>query len=216
MPSPYFSDDHVTIFCADCREILPQFEVGMFDLCLTDFPYGNDTRYDIYEDTRENLQALIDGAMPEILRTSKRALITCGNANMRMYPEPDWTLAWIVRAGSGSGPWGFSCWQPILAYGNDPYLKEGLGRRPDIIEKIEIADKFGHPCPKPYDFWMTLLIRGSTHEGEYILDPFMGSGMTLLVARATGRLCVGIELSEQYCELATERYLREPPLFTFC
>ena len=214
-PESYFNDDYVTIYHGDCRELIPQFKDQAFDLCLTDFPYGNNTRYDTYDDTRENLQELISTVMPQILRTSKRALIACGNANQRMYPEPAWTLAWIVKAGAGSGPWGFSCWQPILAYGADPYLQAGLGRRPDIIEKIEIADEFGHPCPKPYDFWMTLLLRGSTKQDEIIFDPFMGSGTTPIVARATGRKCVCVELSEKYCELAVNRYQREPPLFSF-
>jgi site-specific DNA-methyltransferase (adenine-specific) len=48
-------------------------------------------------------------------------------------------------------------------------------------------------------------IRLSSWPGETVLDPFAGSGTTLLAARQLGRRAIGVEASERYCELAVER-----------
>jgi len=123
----FYRDDSVVIYCADCREIMPQFADKDFNLVLTDFPYGNETDYQNYEDTEANLKQLVNDVMPEVLRIGERSLITCGVANIQLYPKPQWILSWVTPAGNGSGKWGFCCWQPILAYGADPYLQNGLG-----------------------------------------------------------------------------------------
>jgi site-specific DNA-methyltransferase (adenine-specific) len=48
-------------------------------------------------------------------------------------------------------------------------------------------------------------IRLSTWPGEVVLDPFAGSGTTLVAARQLGRRAIGVERSERYCSLAVER-----------
>ena len=201
----YYKDNSVVIYCADCREVLPQFADKSFDLALTDFPYGNNTNYENYEDSESNLQKLVGGVMPELLRLSHRTLVTCGVANISLYPKPTWILSWVTPAGNGSGKWGFCCWQPILAYGADPYLQNGLGRRADTIIKIELSRIDGHPCSKPIDFWQLLMQRGSCLPNDIILDTFGGSGTTAIAARKLGRKCILIEMSEVYCKIAKDR-----------
>ncbi len=204
----YYERNGITIYCGDCREILPLLDVKV-DLVLTDFPYGNDTSYGIYLDTLDNLRMLINTVMPQILQKSQRTLITCGVGNIYKYPEPDWILAWATPADSGSGKWGFCCWQPILAYGADPYLANGLGRRPDLFIKTETTKVLTHPCAKPIDLWQMILLRGSVKETDLICDPLMGSGSTLTAAKKQGRKCIGIEIEEKYCEIAVKRLAQE-------
>lgn len=61
-----------------------------------------------------------------------------------------------------------------------------------------------HPCPKPREF-VSWLIERVARASDAILDPFVGSGTTLVVAKQLGRRCVGIEQSERYCEIAARR-----------
>ena len=200
---PYYQDEWVKIYHGDCREILPTLE--KVDLVLTDFPYGNNTAYGVYDDTEDNLILLIRDTMPLIIGGASRALITCGVANIGLYPKPEWILSWITPAGSGSGKGGFCCWQPILAYGKDPYLQAGKGRRPDIFIKTELSADSEHPCSKPIDIWRMILLRGSISTDDIILDPFLGSGTTLRACLDTNRKCIGIEIEEKYCEIAAKR-----------
>jgi site-specific DNA-methyltransferase (adenine-specific) len=201
---PYYEHAGITIFCGDCREILPQLSSGPI---LTDPPYGNETNYLSFNDDKETLQKLISDIAPLIL-SAPRALITPGIANIDLYPKPEWILAWFTPAGAGSGPWGFCCWQPILAYGKDPYLTSGMGRRPDAIIATETSEVNGHPCPKPLGVWKQLLKRLSPGD-EIIIDPFMGSGTTLRAAKDLGRRAIGIEICEEYCEISAKRLSQE-------
>jgi DNA modification methylase len=45
-----------------------------------------------------------------------------------------------------------------------------------------------------------------THRGDTVLDPFLGSGSTLVAADATGRTCLGVELDPLYVDLIIHRY----------
>jgi DNA modification methylase len=67
-----------------------------------------------------------------------------------------------------------------------------------------------HPCPKPESL-MRELVELFTDPGETVLDPFMGSGTTLVAAKRLGRKAIGIERELKYCELAVER-LRQSAL----
>ena len=202
--TPFYQHNGITIYCGDCLEVMPKLEPG-FDAAITDPPYGNNTKYDNYNDSRENLKKLIGGFFTIARRTSKRMAITCGVANMWLYSEPSWVLNWTDPSGQGGCPWGFPSWQPILVYGKDPYLQSGKGRRSDTKIKRYLRGKGGesHPCPKPLGLMKWLINRVSLD--GLILDPFMGSGTTLQAAQDLDRRAVGIEMSEEYCRIAVKR-----------
>jgi len=62
---------------------------------------------------------------------------------------------------------------------------------------------------KPLALMDYLLRLTATPTGGLVLDPFAGSGTTLFAARALGRISIGIEISEEYCQIAKKR-LEEP------
>lgn len=121
---------------------------GAWIAVITDPPYGVGVNYhNAFNDTKEQLRNLIELVMPQILRVSSMALITCGNGNQHLYPVPDWTLCWHIPAGNSYNSWGFTTWQPILAYGK-PYRENGKAF-PDSYSMSPLSDKNEHPCPKP-------------------------------------------------------------------
>ena len=61
-----------------------------------------------------------------------------------------------------------------------------------------------HPTCKPVKL-MEYLIKLVSREGALILDPFLGSGTTMLACQNLGRKCIGIEQSEEYCNIARDR-----------
>jgi DNA modification methylase len=198
---PYFQEGGITIYHGDCREVVPSVHA---DATVCDAPYGLGIDYGSFIDTPESVRALMADVIPMLRIATGRVAVTCGVARMWDYPAPDWTLCWAISGAGSTGKWGFSCWQPILVYGQDPFLTNGLGRRPDLIFKNETSPECGHPCPKPEGF-MRLLVNRVSLESESVLDPFMGSGTTLVAAKNLGRKAIGIEIEERYCEIAVKR-----------
>ena len=195
----------VTLYHGDCLEIMKSIPDKSVDAVITDPPYGNDTAYDSYSDTRIALENLVPAFMKECLRISQKVVVTPGVANIYLYPKYTWILSWVNMAGVGSSSWGFSCWQPILVYGKDPFLQTRKGRRPDTFEQRlnEVAD-VSHPCPKPANV-MRWIAERTTLSDDTILDPFMGSGTTGVACVQTGRNFIGIEIDEGYFKIAEKR-----------
>ncbi len=73
-----------------------------------------------------------------------------------------------------------------------------------LFGEAELDDKNTHPTVKPTTL-MAYLCRLVASKAGAILDPFMGSGSTLLAAQTLGFKAIGIELEERYCEIAARR-----------
>lgn len=208
MNAPYYQDSAVTIYHADCREIVPA--LGRFDLLLTDPPYGVEFAGKSTKHTAPNGGYLGGDSEvgPEVVRMSlplcERGVVFPGNALLHAYPKPRDIGCVFCPSGAGNGPWGFTCFHAVLFYGSRP----GGAISPASISSFHVADRNGHPCPKPLE-WITWAMSLGSVAGETILDPFAGSGTTGRAAKDLGRKAVLIEREERYCEIAARRMAQE-------
>lgn len=97
----------------------------------------------------------------------------------------------------------------ILEHGVGAYNEAALkkyGHEPDNILRVqaEKTDKGSHPTQKPL-LLMKLLIELATVEGQVVLDPFCGSGTTLVAASRLGRRFIGFEREEAFFAAARDR-----------
>ena len=195
-----------TIVHGDSRECLPRIPDGYIHLALTDPPYGIGLEYDGYNDTEANLHNLVQTVIPEMLRLSPLTMITSGIRNIFLYPQPTWILCWYYNNGQFRSPWGFSCWQPIICYGKEPSLANGLGSKPDVINMPCNSIDSIHPCPKPTKIWRHLILRAfptfteNSVQIRRVLDPFSGAGTTARMCRALGIHYLCFEQSRKYWE----------------
>lgn len=213
------------LILGDCLKVMPLLE--RFDAVATDPPYGvnyegsktkhgsNGFAYASFVDTPENIEAICVPAIRMAVSMARSAIITPGNANAFKYDEPRSLGVIYYPSGANSGPWGFVCSQPLFYYGKDPYLANALGRLPNAFATTEATDRsIAHPCPKPIKTMEWMVSRVSL-TGESVLDPFMGSGTTLVACQRLGRRGTGIEIDPGYFDEACRRVdeaARQPDL----
>lgn len=208
------------VITGDCLEVLRTLPSGSVDAVVTDPPYGvgikakqhkwfkseGDGYSGDFDDTPEFVSKVVLPVI-EICRGIARAvLVTPGSKCLFRYPEPEGFGVVFNKSGTGIGPWGFQCTNPILYYGKCPYTAAGLGNRPSSWEQPanDYAEKNVHPFPKPIGMMRWLVERASL-SGDTILDPFCGSGTTGVACVQTGRNFIGIEIDEKYADIARKR-----------
>lgn len=206
---PYYSDDYVTIYHGDCRDV-PGVQA---DALVVDPPWGVDggsggdardkgkAKYD--SDFVDDAVYISNVVVPYLRRfTDHPMAVTPGVRSLWLYDPPRDVGCFWHPAAATHGPWGFTTFNPILYYGKD--WRAGKGALPSGLRVTEAAPKNGHPCPKPTDAWGWLVDKVCPPDG-LVLDPFMGSGTTLVAAKNLGRKAIGIEIEERYCEIAAQR-----------
>lgn len=215
--TPYYEHAGITIYHGDCRDIVPSLTA---DVLITDPPYGvelgtSDPRghnhglskapYASYDDTLDKFRAIVVPAVTVALRKCVRGAVFSG-PHIMAWPEPSVVGGIYCPSASGHNQWGFTNLFVVLFYGHDPRLN--LGPRHTVLVSNETAERNGHPCPKPIG-WMRWLVSRVAQRGECVLDPFMGSGTTLVAAKNLECCAIGIEIEERYCEIAAKRLSQE-------
>jgi site-specific DNA-methyltransferase (adenine-specific) len=200
-----------TLYNGDCREVIPTL-TGV-DAVVTDPPYGvglgsdpthiiGNRPYESFDDTPENIAHSVVPAVNAARAIASRCVVTPGTRCAWLYDAPDELGAVFFPAGAGFSRWSFTCSQPILFYGKDPFMP--MNKKPNSVRCTETSEKNGHPCPKPIGL-MKWLVNRATLDGETILDPFMGSGTTGVAAVQMGRSFIGIEREPKYFDIACRR-----------
>lgn len=203
---PYYDRDGITIYCGDSREILPHLD--RVDLLLTDPPYGiNAARHrhseasgwvdygDISISGWDAEKAPLE--LIELAIARARAAVVWGGNYWSLPPS----MGWLV--------WDKGQRQFSLADGELAWTTENRALRIfDYSRRAHLAhERRFHPTQKP-----VVLMRWCAElfpDADMILDPFMGSGTTLRAAKGLGRRAIGIEIEEEYCEIAVQRLSQE-------
>lgn len=176
----------------------------------------------IENDTADTMRVVMDGmlerAVPLLRHDCCCCCCCCGGGGG---PKP--TFAWVANRMDTNG---LSFFHSVIWDKKNPGLGWRFRRRhemvmvahreggklawanndiavPNIQEFFPPKDR-QHPNEKPVEL-PALFIELCTKPGELVLDPFMGSGTTLVAAKQSGRRAIGIELDERYCALAAER-----------
>jgi site-specific DNA-methyltransferase (adenine-specific) len=202
------------------------------DLILTDPPYGIDVdnahtfkRMTVtdthFEDGDFETFDLLDKAIKEmyrILKNDRHMYMFCGIDKfptlitmLRKHGFDPHHIPLIWDKGSGSYPSQSTTY--VHSYEACIHVRKGKrklnGTPRDIfpVKRVPSGRKI-HPTEKPTEL-LRDLIGLSTLPGENILDPFAGSGATLVAARETNRKAIGIELSPKYYEGIVKRLAGE-------
>jgi site-specific DNA-methyltransferase (adenine-specific) len=197
--TPYYEADGITLYHGDCRDLLPSLRG---DAVVTDPPYGTDvTAWD----------KSVDAALLVACVNAAEGCAAFFYSNTRLYHILSafhaagidaWTAAWHKSNSVGFERQFAPQWTPIvIAYQHSrKFWGQDLYGCPITVQ----SDTGDHPTPKPIGVtkW---LVEKTSNVGQVILDPFCGSGTTLIAAHLSSRRAIGIEIEERYCEIAAKR-----------
>lgn len=218
LTEPYYTDDHVTIYHGDCREVTAWLAA---DVLVTDPPYGiaYETGMDHRAGTNRDRVRSVAGDADSDLRDvalemwGVRPAIIFGSWKVQRPSGTKALLTWHKGMNCGMGDLSIP-WKPNT---EEVYvLGSGFhGHRGSSVLDYQAPvsqSSWGrlHPTEKPVELMRDLV--GKCPDGV-VADPFMGSGSTLRAAKDLGRHAIGIELDERYCEIAAKRCAQEVLVF---
>jgi hypothetical protein len=222
--TPYYADDLVTLYHGDCAELMPGLTA---DAVITDPPYGVGVVYGpSYDDARPDYWPWMRSCVEAMRAAAPVVAFTHRVAALRELTDWDWVAVW--SKGSTFGPRVGNSpvvagWEAVLLYGIHSLGVDGQAL-PDVLtihpspsenvtdgrigrEKWQL-EQVRHPVPKPMGLYRRL-VDALTVPGQLVLDPFAGTGTTVMAAKESGRRAIGIEIEERWCERAALRCSQE-------
>ena len=222
MTSPYYADDLVTLYHGDCREVMSSIPERC-DVLMSDPPYasaaatattgwakqkwggnwGDMSLMTFMTEATLDAAPLTDGH--EVFWfTDHLGYAVVIPVMFRRYPLVQ-SIVWD-RDMLGMG----TCFRKqteFIVYTRNREAAEFESKTArDLIRMRPDYSIREHPAQKPVALMADLL---KPSPGKCVLDPYAGSGSTLLAARQLGRKSVGIEIEERYCEIAAKRIQRQ-------
>lgn len=222
-PHIYYEDEYATILLGDSTKIIEQFPMSHFDVIFTDPPYGIGLDYGENEDQRPPYRFWV---------FARRSLKKQGTLHMTVGINelPEWfttmklagfryrhmSVYWNERrsrklADGGATPRGdFYClgadWEPWIHYSREDF--EGhfvtTKRLPSDIFQHPGAKESKHPAERDISAWRAMA-ELFVKPGMLVLDPFLGTGTTLVVCKEIGAKVIGIEREEHWAEYTKNR-----------
>ncbi|MDY6789882.1 MAG: DNA methyltransferase [Thermodesulfobacteriota bacterium] len=220
--TPYFETENGKLYCADCLEIMPRLEP--VDLVLTDPPYGcnfNFTKkrnrtsvlsrgYGPYKTKDRAWKNIIGDDQefnPSHLLPYPEVIIWGANYFSHRLPVSKGWMIWDKKAHTSSDNHG-DC---ELAWTNLSIpIRRFVHLWRGVIRAGEENPKNGgklHPAQKPIALIQWCLSFSKTK--GIVLDSYLGSGTTAVACERINRRWIGIEISEEYCEIAKQRIINE-------
>jgi len=88
------------------------------------------------------------------------------------------------------------------------YFFSGMSEVADVwqVRRDKVSER-GHPTQKPIELIKNAILK-SSKKGDIILDPFAGSGSTLMTCEQLDRICYTIELDPRFCDVIRKRYAK--------
>lgn len=225
--TPYYEHAGVTIYHGDCREILPQ--LGEVESVIVDPPWPNLSRL-LRRDGLDPVVLLRE--MFDALVSAVRVVIHLGCTSdpriLAAVPErwPFFRVSWLRYACpsyagrallSGDVAYAFGAPVPsaprrrvvpgeVTSVRNEAEYVRGYGKNRSPATRDLRHEELSHPTPRHLAHVRWLVAWFSESE---VVDPFCGSGTTLVAAKTHGRRATGIEIEERYCEIAARRLGQE-------
>ena len=204
---PYYDEDGVKIFHGDCREILPELEASCATMFFTDPPYPEEFSW---------CWGVLFGEAARVLTPGGHVFSLCGHYQLPLVLNSGIDAGlrywWICIQRNQTSPPLFG--KGVLAtFKPCVWFRKNGGGKIDrqtpglLFDDLNIAGTVAET--KRFHDWGQPLVFGPalkfTRRADLIVDPFMGSGTALVMAKKIGRRAIGIEIEERYCEIAAER-----------